>query len=84
MLEQADLARERGLGQVQAGGGPGEALLLGHGQGVGQLVQLHDSELIALIFMLIYVFDVPRADPMVWTVESGDRGRLAGRGSGLG
>ena len=52
VLEQADLARERGLGQVEAGGGPGEALLLGHRQGVGQLVQLHDSELIALIFML--------------------------------
>ena len=41
VLEQADLARQRGLGQVQAGGGLGEALLLGHRQGVGQLVQLH-------------------------------------------
>ena len=41
VLEQADLARQRGLGQVQAGGGLGEALLLGHGQGVGQLVELH-------------------------------------------
>ncbi len=42
VFEQADLARERGLGQVEPVGGPGEALLLGHGQGVGQLVQLHD------------------------------------------
>ena len=41
VLEQADLAGQRGLGQMQPGGGPGEALLLGHGQGVGQLVQLH-------------------------------------------
>ena len=41
MFEQPDLARQRGLGQMQAGGGLGEALLLGHGQGVGQLVQLH-------------------------------------------
>ncbi len=45
LLEQADLARQRGLGQVQAGGGAGEALLLGHGQGVGQLVQLHIQSL---------------------------------------
>ena len=44
VLEQADLARQRGLGQVQAGGGLGEALLLGHGQGVGQLVQLHAAD----------------------------------------
>ena len=43
VLEQADLARQRGLGQMQAVGGPGEALLLGHGQGVGELVQLHDA-----------------------------------------
>ena len=40
-LEQADLAAERRLGQVQAGGGPGEVLLLGHGEHVGQLVQFH-------------------------------------------
>ena len=45
VLEQADLAGQRGLGQVEAGGGPGEALLLGHGQGVGQLVQLHIQSL---------------------------------------
>ena len=52
VLEQADLPRQRGLGQVQAGGGLREALLLRHGQGVRQLVELHHSELIALIFML--------------------------------
>ena len=53
VLEQPDLTRERRLGQMQPGGGPGEALLLGDGQGVGQLVQLHAvSESIALIFML--------------------------------
>ena len=52
VLEQADLARQRGLGQVQPGGGLREALLLGHGQGVRQLMELHHSELIALIFML--------------------------------
>ena len=52
VLEHADLARQRGLGQVQPLGGPGEALFLRHGQGVGELVQLHTSELIALIFIL--------------------------------
>jgi hypothetical protein len=36
---------------VQAGGGMREALLLGHGQGVSQLVELHSSECIALNFM---------------------------------
>ena len=42
VFEQAHLAREGGLGQVQPVGGPGETPFLGHGQGVGQLVQLHD------------------------------------------
>ena len=46
VLEQADLARQAGLGQVQAVGGPGEALLLGDGEGVGELVQLHRVELL--------------------------------------
>ena len=45
LLQQADLARQRRLGQVQAGGGAGEAPLLGHRQGVGQLVQLHIQSL---------------------------------------
>ena len=72
VLEEPDLARQRGLGQVQAGGGLGEALLLGHGEGVGQLVQLHclettRSELIALIFMLF----------MSLTCDQGDRGSPA-------
>ena len=63
VLEQADLARQRGLGQVQPGGGLGEALLLGHGQGVGQLVELHESELIALIFMLFMSLTCRRGGP---------------------
>ena len=41
VLEEADLARQARLGEVEAVGGPGEALLLGHGEGVGELVQLH-------------------------------------------
>ena len=49
VLEQADLTGERGLGQVQPGGRPGEALLLRHGQGVGQLVQLHVQSLSLLL-----------------------------------
>ena len=45
VLEQADLAGERGLREVEAVSGPGEALLLRHGQGVGQLVQLQIQSL---------------------------------------
>ena len=52
VFEQADLARQRGLRQVEASRGLGEALLLGHGEGVGELVELHPSELTALKFML--------------------------------
>ena len=63
VLEQADLARQRGLGQVQAGGGLGEALLLGHGQGVGQLVQLHRFRAYRSDLHALYVFDVPRGGP---------------------
>ena len=40
-FEQADLAAQRGLRQVQAGGRPGEVPFFGHRQRVGQLVQLH-------------------------------------------
>ena len=65
LLEQADLARQRGLGQVQPGRGLGEALLLGHGQDVGQLVQLHDSELNALNFMLFMSLTCGRCRRMV-------------------
>ena len=62
VLEQADLAAQAGLGQVQAGGGPGEALLLGDGEGVGQLVQLHMGDLLFRAYRsendALYVFDV--------------------------
>ncbi len=65
VLEQADLAGERGLRQVQPGGGLREALFLGHGQGIGQLVELHESELIALIFMLFMSLTCLWVDPRV-------------------
>ena len=65
LFEEAHLARQRGLGQVQSGRGPGEALLLGHGEGVRQLVQLHSSELIALNFMHFMSLTCLRADRRV-------------------
>ena len=43
LLQEPDLARQRGLGQVQAVGRPCEAFLFGHRQGVGELVELHDD-----------------------------------------
>ena len=58
VLEQADLARQRGLGQVQAGGGLREALLLGHGQGVGQLVAAASIRAYRSDLHALYVFDV--------------------------
>ena len=85
VLEQADLARQRGLGQVQPVGGPGEALLLGDRQGVGQLVQLHDSELIALIFMLFMSLTCRWGDRRVtaWRAGRGRPRNLHRRGSCL-
>ena len=54
-LEQADLAAQRGLGQLQARGRPGEALLLGHGDATyAELVQLHRHRRIRAY---CYVFD---------------------------
>ena len=60
VLEQADLAAQAGLRQVQAGGGLREALLLGDGEGVGELVQLHGGRFRAYRSEndALYVFDV--------------------------
>ncbi len=74
VLEQADLARERGLGQMEAGGRLREALLLGHGEGVRQLVQLHESEPIALIFMLFMSLTCHQADRRVAASSRRSRG----------
>ena len=43
---------------MQPGGGLGEALLLGHGQGVGELVQLHIFRAYRSDLHALYVFDV--------------------------
>jgi hypothetical protein len=46
---------------VEAGGGPGEALLLGDGEGVGELVELHVFSVIRAYSSgndALYVFDV--------------------------
>ena len=42
-LEAADLLRQRRLGDVQAFGGTAEVPLLGHGEEVAQVPQLHGS-----------------------------------------
>jgi hypothetical protein len=40
-FEQAHLAAERGLCNVEPGRGPGEVVLLGHGHCIGELLELH-------------------------------------------
>jgi hypothetical protein len=65
---------------VEAVGRPGEALFLGDGQGVGQLVQLHASELIALNFMLFMSLTCRGPDPRVAEQSPDDVQR---RGSAL-
>ena len=72
VLEQANLAGQRGLRQVEAVGGPGEALLLRHGQGVGQLLQLHASELTALNLMLFMSLTCTTAHRMVTACGGGN------------
>jgi hypothetical protein len=44
VLEFADLAAERGLGEVEAGGGAGDALLFGDGDKVTYVAEFHVRE----------------------------------------